>query len=132
MTATPSDVAVNFLLAESIRQETGGKLTIIGYYPGNQLLIPKETKQLVTSIAFVFIALDGDGTFSTAVSLTAPSGKAIFKNEFLQNSVKHPGQPLSVLLAVQPFVTDETGTFDVTLHLDNATYRRSFTVDFEP
>ena len=132
MTAVPSDAAVNFLLAESVRQELGGKLTIIGLYPGNQITIPKGTKQLVTSIAFAFIVLDGDGTFSTTFSLRAPSGKVIFKDDFLQRSVKNPGEPLIVLIAVQPFVTDETGKFDISLHLDSATYPRSFTVDFAP
>jgi hypothetical protein len=132
VTATPSDAAVNFLLAESVRQEAGGKLTIIGLYPANQLLIAKGTKQLVTSLAFGFIVLDGDGTFSTVISLVAPSGKTIFKEELLPNSVKLPGQPLTLVVAVQPFVTDETGKFDIALRLDNATYRRSFTVDFAP
>jgi hypothetical protein len=132
VTKTPPDAAVNFLLAESVRQEAGGKLTVIGFYPGNQLLIPKGTKQTVTPLAFIFLALEGEGTFPTTISLVSPSGKAMFQDEKMQDSVKVPNQPLSILVGVQPFVTDEIGEFNVTLRLGHASYRRSFIVDFAP
>jgi hypothetical protein len=132
VTKAPSDAAVNFLLAETVRQEVGGKLTIIGFYPGNQLLIPKGTKQTVTPLAFIFLVLEGEGTFPSSISLVSPSGKAMFQDEKMPDTVKIPKQPLSVLVGVQPFVTDEIGKFDVTLRLGDASYRRSFTVDFAP
>jgi hypothetical protein len=132
VTKAPSDAAVLFLLSEGVRQEVGGKLTILGFYPDAQLLIPKETKQVVTPLAMTFIVTDGEGTFPTAVSLTAPSGKALIPKENMSDTVIRPGQPLSILVAAQPFMTDETGKFDVTLHLGDASYRRSFRINFQP
>jgi hypothetical protein len=134
VTKAPSDAAVLFLLSEGVRQEMGGKLTILGFYPDAQILIPKEMKQLVIPLALTFIVTDGEGTFTTAVSLTTPSGKVVFSppEEHFSDTVKNPGQPLSILVAAQPFITDETGKFDVTLRLGDASYRRSFRVDFQP
>jgi hypothetical protein len=132
VTKAPSDAAVLFLLSEAVRQEAGGKLTLLGFYPDAQLLIPKGTEQVVMPLAMTFIVTDGEGIFPTAVSLTAPSGKALFPKENMSESVKHPGQPMSILVAAHPFVTDETGKFDVTLHLGDAHYRRSFRIDFQP
>jgi hypothetical protein len=132
VTKTPSDAAVLFLLSEYVRQEAGGKLSILGLYPDRRLLIPKGTKQTITSLALTFIVLEGEGTFSTTVSVVTPSGKRMFPDEGMPDTVKIPGQPLTVLVGMQPFITDEVGQFEAILRLGDASYQRSFTVDFAP
>jgi hypothetical protein len=132
VTKEPSDAAVIFLLSEHVRQEVGGKVSVLGLYPGNLLLIPKDTKQIVVPLTFIFIALEGEGVFPTSLSVHSPSGKPMFPDASLSDSIKNPREALSVFVAVQPFVTEETGKFDVTLRLGKSSYRRSFTIEFAP
>ena len=136
MTKAPSDAGVFFLLSEGVRQEANGKLTLLGFYPDSLLIIPKEAKQegkqIVMPLAMTFVVSEGEGTFPTSVSLTSPSGKALFPDEKMPDSVKQPGQALSVLITVYPFITDEIGKFDITLRLGDSSYRRSFRIDVQP
>jgi hypothetical protein len=125
-----SEAQAVFLLCEFIRPEEGGRLTVIGLYPGNQVLVPKNTEQISLPLTFAFTILEGEGTFSTKFSIQAPSGKQIFSEHPLPDSVKSEGQPLTVSIFIQPFTTEEVGDFAVTLHLGNTSFRRTFTIGY--
>jgi hypothetical protein len=83
-------------------------------------------------LTFTFIVMDGHGQFSTRFSLQSPSGRELIAQEALSDSNKPVGEVLTAAILIQPFTTEEVGEFAVTLHLGEASFRRTFTLAFAP
>jgi hypothetical protein len=120
----PTDGRALFLACESIRQEAGGRLTIIGAVTSGDMLVPSGT-QLVTlaSLAFLFVFRDGQGTFPGSFSLMAPSGQTLVDQHKLPNSVKVPGD---LVVNIAPFETKELGEFRAVARLADQDFVRTF------
>jgi hypothetical protein len=121
------DAATQFFLCEVIRQEHGGKFSLLGFYPGNEVVVPAETVTVTLSLACVFIFLDGVGSFTPTASLNAPSGASVLTGE-LPPVEKHEGRPLTATIQLSPIQTKEFGTFRVSLQLGEKTYERTFQI----
>ena len=120
----PTDGHALFLACESIRQEAGGKLTIIGAVTSGDIIVPGGTRTVtLPSLAFLFVFRDGQGIFPVSFSLVAPSGRTLVDQHKLPNSVKAPGD---LIINVAPFETNELGKFRVVARLGNQDFVRHF------
>jgi hypothetical protein len=132
MSTPPNDAAIQFLLCESVRQEQGGKLTLLGFFPGSVIVVPPTTETITFPLAFLFITNDGDGLFSVRVTLIRPSGAVEFADQPIPDVTKEPGKPMTALVQFLPFHTSEFGGFKILLKLNDALYERIFTIQKEP
>lgn len=124
----PTDAATQFLICEAVRQEQGGKLSLLGLFPDGKILVPPETKKVTLPLVCVFIFQDGVGSFSSKVSVIAPSGAFMVNDEPFDDVEKRPDGPFIALVHIMPFQTEEFGTFTVRLRLDENSYKRTFTI----
>ena len=129
MTTYPNDSDVWLLLADDVRQEMGNKVSILGYFAGDDILIEGSTT-ILGSLAILFVIKNADGEMQFSAKITPPSGADIatipptlIKLEphkpFVQ-IIKFLGYPVTL------------GTYKVDVSFDNNTYRRSFVVGHAP
>src|SRR5580658_7465159 len=71
----PSEARTVALVAEFIREELGGKFTLVGLYPGDNLVFPAATRLPVTlPLAVAFLFKDGHGQFDQTIRILSPGG----------------------------------------------------------
>ena len=72
MTGTLPTRAAYVLLCEGIRQEVGGKVTLLGVFAGNRLEIPRDVAFPATLVlGFFAVFLDGEGEYEgTGIELS--------------------------------------------------------------
>jgi hypothetical protein len=125
----PTDTNAIFILCESVRPEERGKITLIGAFIDGIILVPPSTTTVtLTSLGLLFAFKDGEGTFSTEVSIFSPSNNPILNKAKLADSVKKSGFGLNVVVNIAPFHTNEFGPFRVSIYLDNQKYERTFEI----
>ncbi len=66
--SVPKSDGSSFLLCEDVREEVNDKLSIIGVFPNDDIVLQKDT--VVPSIMAVLFARGGEGACETKVSLT--------------------------------------------------------------
>jgi hypothetical protein len=120
-----------FLVAESIRQEPGGKLTFIGVFSFGQIVLPKDTAIPAVITTSIFMAFkDGEGTFEGSMTVTYPDGQQGVFN--FGKVTKQQGTPLTLIVSMPAFTVTSLGRFSVEAKLDTNTYQGSFTVGIAP
>lgn len=128
----PTNDKVIFLLADDIRQELGGKLTILGYVPSNIVYVLPETareaeregKRMSTSFTIVFSILDGSGSVMSRIGFTAPGGSEMWGGEAAPVNLT-PGVSRTMILKVIGFEFVE-GEYTAHLRLNDRSYERAF------
>ncbi len=70
----PTEVV--FLLAEDIREEVRSKLSLLGVFSGDDIIIRGE-KPAIPSLAFFLLIRDGRGTFESSFRINSEEGKNI-------------------------------------------------------
>lgn len=75
----PKDTSAFFLLFEDAREEVGNKISFMGIYPNNDILLPATATfpAVLASLAFSLITRDGEGEFDVKVSLIDPKGVSV-------------------------------------------------------
>jgi hypothetical protein len=132
MPTAPSDESMTFLIAEGVRPETGGKLTIVGFYGGGNILVPEETEETnLASLALIFIFKDGEGRFATHLTINAPSGNPIAELN-MRDTVIQEGKTHTIVAQLTPFTAREYGRYEVLLRLNEHRYSRSFSLNRSP
>jgi len=74
---------VRFLLCDDVRPEATGKVSIIGLYPADVIMVrnmdgqvpPEGLVTVLGQIAIACLALNGNGTYTAGVAITGPSGQ---------------------------------------------------------
>jgi hypothetical protein len=124
----PRDDEVVFLVCENIREEPNKKLSLLGVYTSNQILVPPDTSEVfLPALSFIFIFRGGEGSFIPSVQFTTPSGKTIAEGKVAEKVTLGEGG-YNMLLNFIPFQTNEFGDFSVTAKLDDHQYHRSFAI----
>lgn len=117
---------VQFLLADGVRQEQGGKFTVLGFYPGNGVLLnqplPKKVPDGFKGVALPGLTLiitlfDGNGSFSGDLKIIRPSGELLGKGSTNIVIEKNKGKSASLLIPIEPFPVTEFGDYQATLKL---------------
>jgi hypothetical protein len=74
----PKSELSTFILCEDIRQETGNKLSFMGVFANNDILVEKDTRPIVIpSLMFALLARGGNGSCQSRVLLIAPNGETV-------------------------------------------------------
>ena len=124
----PADSDVVLLLCEDARLEVGNKVTIIGWYVGGDIVIPKseEDQVLLPSLALIFLIRSGDGEFQGTAKVIHPNGSAIIETQPLQIPIRKGASAAHLLRAV-PF-SAKIGKYTAEFRLNERTYHSGFTV----
>lgn len=125
MTTYPSDAGMWLLLADDIREEQGNKLSILGYYAGEDILVEQD-EVVIPSLALLLVMHGGQGYAELSFSVTSPT-----------HEVLHEAQPHSVqmgeggpLIRGVKFVGLHivAGIYSVKVAIDHTIYVRTFQV----
>lgn len=126
--------SVAFLLADSIRQEIDGKHTIVGVYPGDQVVlngepqeISKETPNVLPALFLYALFRGGVGSFQATISIKDPHGEQT-KPPFTFPIAGQAGVTMTVVANMVPFTVSALGLYTITISLDDTEYSYSFTV----
>lgn len=128
--------APQFLVADTVIQESGGKLNIIGLYPGGEVVLqgelPKEVPKGVQGLALqgltvVILLVDGYGKIEGKINFYDPAGKQFGKGISIE-AEKRKEQAHSIILPVIPFPITAFGRYRVELQLNDRAYEHFFTV----
>src|SRR5206468_8610616 len=74
----PKSDGSSFLLCEDVREEVNNKLSIIGVFPNDDIVLRKDI--VIPSLMVVLFARGGQGPCETKVSLTDPKGQTIVES----------------------------------------------------
>lgn len=128
---------LQFLLADAVRQEDGGKLTVLGLYTGEDVLLkeplPKTLPEGIKGLALpgltiLATARDGHGSFNFSCELYGPDGKSLGKDIVGVKLEKQKVAPASLLVPVQPFPIPRFGTYRAVFKLSQHEYEFKFRV----
>lgn len=78
----PTDSRVQMLICDTARQEIGGKITLLGFFGGEDIRIESGGFPAQFPLAFVFVLKDGVGDFKSEIELIGGDGKSIFRGRF--------------------------------------------------
>lgn len=129
--AYPTDANTLLLLCDDIRQELGGKLTLMGYMPGASFKLGPVTEpgiEMLQSLALLVVFQDGAGDFQLGASLTDPQGVNRIPTTQTQLIHKNDDGTMNVNLTLRPFPV-QLGTYRLTVSLDDRKYTRSFVME---
>ena len=74
----PKSDGSSFLLCEDVREEVNNKLTIIGVFTNDDIVLRKDV--VIPSLMAVLFARGGEGPCETRISLTDPKGQAVIES----------------------------------------------------
>lgn len=127
MSTLPSDF--DTLMADDIRQEIGGKVTLVGFFIGNEIVLPKDAKPgpdiALAKLAFLTRLKDGDGTWNGKWSISGPGNIEIIKSP-KDFSVKKVAGEMHGVLTVLPLKVPKVGDYKYVLELDDRPYEYRF------
>jgi hypothetical protein len=128
---------VKFLLADAVRQEQGGKLTMLGLYSGDSVLLndplPKvlpEGKQglALPGLTIVATICDGQGHFDCSIHLFGPDGKERGKGANRLEVNKQKDASANLIFPMEPFPINGFGIYRIVLQLNKHEYEFKFNV----
>lgn len=134
----PTDSNIKFLIADDIREEVGGKFSILGYYPSNilQLSVPSTPPLpttatvgalVIPSLTILWSFTDGAGEYSAKISIKDPAGQDLI-NAAPQNIIKNDTGEMNMIMKISPFIVNAKGSFECTAELDKVKYTRHFII----
>ena len=74
----PKSDGSSFFLCEDVREEVNNKLSIIGVFPNDDIVLQKDI--VIPSLMVVLFARGGEGPCETRVSLTDPKGETVIES----------------------------------------------------
>lgn len=128
---------VNFLIAEEIRPEIGNKLTVLGLYPGDIIIMlkgvaPQGASNDVSSglerlSILATISGANDGLHKFKGRIVEPTGQLYQPEAVFGEAVTKQGFSHTVLIELKPFVVRRPGMFRFEFFVDD----EMFTYQFE-
>jgi hypothetical protein len=134
----PAEESLTFLLADDIRQEVRGKISLIGYFAGSIIYVDpvayaeanSKGKKLAIPLAIVFCTSGGVGTFKTRISIVTPEGQDISAGEeTLSELRKQAAHVFAMKVNALPVIE---GKFAAILFFDDKAYKREFEMRIAP
>lgn len=126
----PTKDRVSFLVAEDIRQEANGKISLLGVFTGGDVLVVGDPAQATLKLIFLWVFENGEGKYKAQITLTAPSGKRLFESP--EVDIDKGANTNATFAIVFAHVGFEEGVYTATMHLDNETYPRAFRIGRAP
>ena len=134
MKSYPTRDKCAFIVCDDIRQEQGGKLSLMGWFPDGIVLVniaegPSSGPALALSTLAMAVAfLDGAGDYRARVRLVAPGGKEMLSPDNVIPVSKGEGKAMTLNFKLAPFTHDSFGQFRLSVSLDDHEYGFTFEV----
>jgi hypothetical protein len=128
--------SVRFLLCDDARAEASGKITIVGLYPDDKIVVqlgqqtPTGLAAALSQLSFVCILNDGDGTFPASAMITGP-GISLPKMSLGSPTFKR-GEHTTIILQGGQFLVPQFGKFACTLTIGVVDHRFPFEIISRP
>jgi len=128
---------LRFLLADAVREESGGKLTILGLYSGDQLVlqgplpkaVPKGFKGMALPGLTVLVMIsDGHGEFECRFQIFDPNDALLGDGKALILVNKQKDVASNLLFPITPFPITAFGRYRVLCKLDGRSYEYAFQI----
>ena len=120
----PKSDGSSFLLCEDVREEVNNKLSIIGVFSNDDIVLQKEI--VIPSLMAVLFARGGEGPCETRISLTDPKGQTVIESPkqtvILEKGTIHP----AAVRVLAPELT--VGQYTIKFFFDDVTIQRTFEV----
>jgi hypothetical protein len=125
----PTDAQIKFILCEVAREEKGEKVSLMGIYPDDRVMLPFDVRfPAAFPITFVYFLLDGEGLFNGFLEIRPPTPDQPPFSTKLEKITKEADKAGTIVIAFTPFLAFAFGVHDVTVTLDGQKYLRKFEV----
>lgn len=122
--SVPKSDGSSFLLCEDVREEVNNKLSIIGVFPNNDIVLQKEI--VVPSVMAVLFARGGEGSCETRVSLTDPKGQTVIESPKKTVVLEKDTAYLAAIRVLAPELS--VGQYSIKFFFDDSAIERTFEV----
>ena len=128
---------VKFIIAEEVRPEANNKMSIMGLFPGDVIIvvkgnrpegIPADTPAGIERLAILVMVNETVGLHKFKGRIIQPSGQAYNEFASLGEATIKKGFAHTVLIEVKPFVVKEIGMFSFEFFVDDLKYVFPFEV----
>jgi hypothetical protein len=120
----PKSDGSSFLLCEDVREEVNNKLSIIGVFQNDDIVLQKDI--LIPSLMGVLFARGGEGPCETRTSLTDPAGQTLIESP-KQTVVLEKNKPyLAAIRVLAPQLM--VGQYTIKFFFDDVPIQRTFEV----
>jgi len=118
-----------FIVADSVRQESGGKVSLLGVFAGGRIVIGSN-QRLPAPIPLAFYCLfsSGEGEFAAKAKIHTPSKGEIGPFD-LPGVTKIPNQSITMLLNFPIIVLPDLGKYVLEIFLDDKSYKDEFSLE---
>jgi hypothetical protein len=120
----PKSDGSSFLLCEDVREEVNNKLTVIGVFPNDYIVLQKDV--LIPSLMAVLFARGGEGSFETRVSLTDPKGQMVIESPKQITILEKDKVHLAAVRVLAPELA--LGQYTIKFFFDDKPIQRTFEV----
>lgn len=120
----PNSDGSSFFLCEDVREEVNNKLSIIGVFPNNDIVLQKDI--VVPSVMAVLFARGGEGSCETRVSLTDPKGQTVIESPKKMVVLENDTAYLAAIRVLAPELV--VGQYTIKFFFDDSTIERTFEV----
>ena len=120
----PSSDGSSFLLCEDVREEVNNKLTIIGVFPNDDIVLQKDI--VIPSLMAVLFARGGEGPCETRVSLTDPKNQTVIESPKQTTVLEKEKVYLAAIRVLAPELM--IGQYTIKFFFDDVAIQRTFEV----
>lgn len=129
---------VNFLIAEDIRAEQNGKVTILGLFPGDTIImlkgarpegLPEDAPGALDRLAILATVIGApDGLHKFKGRIITPSGELSSPEFSLGEGTTATGYSHTVVVELRPFVVKQPGPFQLEFFVDHKMFKFPFEI----
>ena len=120
----PKSDGSSFFLCEDVREEVNNKLSIIGVFQNDNIVLQKEI--VIPALMAVLFARGGEGSCETRVSLTDPKGQTVIESPKRTVVLEKNAIYLAAVRVLAPELI--VGRYTINFFFDDAPIQRSFEV----
>jgi hypothetical protein len=120
----PKSDGSSFLLCEDVREEVNNKLTVIGVFPNDYIVLQKDI--VIPSLMAVLMARGGEGPCETRISLTDPKGQAVIESPKQTITLEKNKVHLAAIRVLAPQLV--VGQYTIKFFFDDEPIQRIFEV----
>jgi len=120
----PNSDGSSFLLCEDVREEVNNKLSIIGVFSNDEIVLQKNI--LIPSLMAVLFARGGEGSCETRVALTDPHGQTVIESPKQTAVLEKNKVHLAAVRVLAPHLM--VGKYTIRFFFDDVPIERTFEV----
>jgi hypothetical protein len=120
----PKSDGSSFLLCEDVREEVNNKLSIVGVFPNDDIVLQKDI--LIPSLMVVLFARGGEGPCETRISLTDPKGQTVIESPKQTIILEKNKAHLAAIRVLAPHLV--VGQYTIKFFFDDVPIQRAFEV----